>query len=237
MTGGRPGSSVGGMHTPRDHLTALRWGAAALVAAILADLAEDLVDPTGSGTAAEVFEAASQHHGRTIASAVFLLATSVLIVPAVFGLARTLEGRGRNIGRAAAGLALLGSMGHAALAALYLSWAAMPSSGAGREQLVGVIERIHDSGWVALLLPLIVAFPLSLVTVFVGLVRGRIVPRWVLLPVLAAPVAAAVVPGSDTLSTGTALVLLLIAACGLAARVFREPPAEPAAPRSAPATA
>lgn len=217
------------MNTTPHHLRAVRWGSVVLIATLLADLVEDLIDPTGDGSATKVFDAASNHHGRMIVSAIALLATSVLVVPAVFGLVRTLEDRGRRIGRVAAGLALLGSMGHAALATMYVIWAALPSAGASREQLIAAIDRIHDSGWLGLLLPLIVAFPLSLVTLFVALVRGRVAPRWVLAPVLAAPVAAAVGPGSDTTKTGIALVLLLVAAGGVAVRAFSKPRSEPAA--------
>jgi hypothetical protein len=71
-------------------------------------------------------------------------------------------------------------------------------------------------------MPLIVAFPFSLLAVMIAVARACVAPRWVLVPALAAPVAVAFVPGSDTVSTGTAQILLLIGACGLAARVLRE---------------
>jgi hypothetical protein len=62
-----------------------------LIAALLADLVEDLVDPTGDGSATKLFDAASHDQGLMIASAIALLATSVLVVPAVFVIVRTLE--------------------------------------------------------------------------------------------------------------------------------------------------
>jgi hypothetical protein len=195
-----------------------------LIAALLADLVEDLVDPTGDGSATKLFDAASHDQGLMIASAIALLATSVLVVPAVFVIVRTLEDRGRWIGRVAAGLALFGAIGHAALAALYIGWAALPSPEASSEQMIAAIDRMTSSAWFVLLLPFVVAFPLSLIATFIALVRGRVAPRWILAPVLAAPVATVAVPGSDTTKTGIALVLLLIAACGLAWRAFRRTP-------------
>ena len=223
------------MNTTPHQLRALRWGSVLLIATLLADLFEYLIDPTGDGSATKLLDAASHDHGRMIASAIALLATSVLVVPAVFVLVRTLEDRGRRIGRAAAGLALFGAIGHAALAALYIGWAALPSPEASSEQLIAAIDRMTDSAWFALLLPFIVAFPLSLVATFIALVRGRVAPRWTLAPVLAAPVAAFAFPGSDTTKTGVALVLLLIAAGGLAARAFRQTPEAAAATALAPA--
>lgn len=192
-----------------------RWSAIALIATVIADLAEHLIDPASSGNAADIFGAASQHHGRMIGSAALLLATSLLIVPAVFGLVRTLGDRGRRIGRAAAVLGLMGGLGHAALAALYLAWAAMPSASANPDQMIALVERVNDAASLALVAPLIVAFPLSLVVLLIALVRGDVAPRWVVAPTLAAPVA-----GIAGGSTGIALVCFLIAGCGLAARVF-----------------
>jgi hypothetical protein len=207
-----------------------RWSAIALIATVIADLAEDLIDPTGSGSAADIFGAASQLHGRTVGSAALLLATSLLIVPAVFGLVRTLRDRGRRIGHAAAVLGLMGALGHAALAALYLAWAAMPSASADSGQMIALVERMNDSSSFALVLPLIVAFPVSLVVLFIALVRGGVASRWALAPTLAAPVA-----GIAAGSTSIALACFLIAACNVAARVFSAQPAPDRSPL--PATA
>ena len=203
-----------------------RWSAVALIATVIADLAEDLIDPAPNGTAAEIFSAASHHHAAMVGSAALLLLTSLLIVPAVFGLVRTLGERGRRVGRAATVLGLMGALGHAALAALYLGWAAMPSAATSEAQMIALIERVNDSASFALLLPLIIAFPLALVVLLIALVRGRVAPRWVLVPTLAAPVAAAVAPGGSATGTGIALGCFLIAAIAVAARVFA--PAHPA---------
>jgi hypothetical protein len=201
-----------------------RWSAVALIATVIADLAEDLIDPAPSGKAAEIFSAASHHHGAMIGSAALLLLTSLLIVPAVYGLVRALGDRGRRVGRAATVLGLMGALGHAALAALYLGWAAMPSARTDEAEMIAVIERMSDSASFALLLPLILAFPLALVVLLVAMVRGRIAPRWVLVPALAAPVAAAVAPGGGAAATAAALGCFLIAAIAVAAQVFAPEP-------------
>ncbi len=213
---------------------AFRWSAVAVAGAIAADLAETLVDPANTDDSRRLFEAAAQHPGRMIASAYLLLATSLLIVPGVFGLVRTLTGRGRRLGRIASCLALLGALGHAALAMLYLVWLQAPKGGSDPEQMIALFNRITDAGPAIVMLPLIIAFPFSLLLLFAAMIRARFVPRLVLMPVLVAPVAAAAAPGGHVVATGTAQVLLLLAAFILATRGIRRLGAPPP---DAPATA
>ena len=197
--------------TPR----AIQLSLAALFAALLADLLEFWVDPASSGDGAKVVAAATEQHGRMVLAAILLLASAAFIVPAVFGLVGLLARRGRTLGRIAMVLALMGALGHAALAALYLLWSSMPAAGSNAA-LVAAIDRANDAGSMAVLAPLIIAFPVSFVLFFAAMVRGGVAPRWVLAPALAAPVCAIV--GHSTVA---ALVLLLVAACALAASVLR----------------
>src|SRR5690349_21724274 len=67
---------------PSYKLRSVRWPLAALFGALLADLAETLVDPANSGASAKVYAAAAQHETRMIASAICLLLSSVFTVPA-----------------------------------------------------------------------------------------------------------------------------------------------------------
>ena len=53
------------------------WGAAALIAAMLADLAETVFDPASSGEATDVYEAAVHDHGRMVLCGYLLLASAV----------------------------------------------------------------------------------------------------------------------------------------------------------------
>jgi hypothetical protein len=211
------------------------WSLAALFAALLADLAENFVDPLSSGEGADVIAGAIDHHGRTVLSAILLLASAAFLAPAVFGLARLLKQRGRRIGQAAMVLALLGALGHAALGGICLFWAAMPAEGASNAELVAAIDRAREAGSMAILAPLLIAFPISLVTFFIGMVRGRLAPVWVLAPTVAAPVSA-IVGGSDTVATAIALGFLLVATSGLAARLPGVPRAGATAPRTSPTT-
>jgi hypothetical protein len=209
------------MQTKLTHVTALRLGALALIGALCADLVEYVVDPVNTSAAEKVYEAAVQEHGRMIAAAIALLASAVLIVPAGFLLSTALDGRGRVIGRIAGALALLGGIGHGALAAVYLMWAGMPGEAADRDEIIAALDRVNESSAVLVMAPLAIAFPLSLVAIVVAVVRARIAPRWILVPTLAAPVVAIVGPGSSAVSTSIAIVLLLVAAVVLAGRAFQ----------------
>jgi D-alanyl-D-alanine carboxypeptidase len=195
---------------------AIRLSLAALFAALLADLLEFLVDPVSSGDGAKVVAGATEQHGLMVLSAILLLASAAFVVPAVFGLVRLLERRGRTLGWTAMALAVMGALGHAALAASYLLWSSMPAGTGSNAALIAAIDRANDAGSMAILAPLIIAFPVCFVVFFAAMVRGGIAPRWVLAPALAAPVCAIAAH-----STVAALALLLVASGALAVRVLR----------------
>ena len=211
------------MNGNKRHGKQLRWGVAALAGAMTADLAETLVDPANSGNAGKIYDAALRHHGAMVLSAGLLLLSSVLIVPGVFGIVRTFDARGRWLGRAARTFALLGAIGHGALAGVYLLWASIPGADASRAQLVALIDRIDSSHSLVLIFPLFIAFPIALVITFAAAVRAGRAPVWVLGLAAAAPVLAIVDPVSDRFATSAALVCLLTAAATLLVRRGRVP--------------
>jgi D-alanyl-D-alanine carboxypeptidase len=207
------------------------WAGAALIGAMLADLAEAVVDPASSGEATDVYDAAVGQHGRLVVSGYLLLLSALLIYPGVHGLARGVVDRGRRFARVAVVVSFLGALGHAALGAGYLMWAAIPGGGSTRSEMVAVIDRIMGS---AAVMPLgigFVAFPVCILLLFAALLRAGGAPRWVLLPVVAAPVAAAATPGPDYLPTAVALVLLLVAATAVMIGIVRDPAGERHGPK------
>jgi hypothetical protein len=108
-------------------------------------------------------------------------------------------------------------------------------SGSNTELIAG-IDRANDSVSLAPLAVLFIAFPLALVVTLIAMVRGRLAPRWVLVPAIAAPVAAIAAVGGDAAGTETALVLLLAATAALAVNLLGRPGSE-SEPRSAPVPA
>ena len=208
------------------------WAIAALIGAMLADLAETLVDPANTGEAAKFYAAATHHHGRMVASAVLLVVSALLLVPGVLGITRTLRDRGRGLGLAAAVFALLGGAGHVALAAFYLVFAAIPGSPLSAARELALLDHVVNSTEVKLLAPLAIAFPLALIATMLAAVRAGLLARRVLVLVAAAPVAAIVGPGSSAVKTCLALGLFVVAAAALARAV-----AGPARSAAAPAPA
>jgi hypothetical protein len=83
-----------------------------------------------------------------------------------------------------------------------------------------VFDRINSSSRLAALPPLFFAFPLSLVALFGALVRARFARRWVLLPVIAAPLVSIAGQSAAAGSTAVALVLPLVALSTAWQRVF-----------------
>ncbi len=195
----------------------LGWAVASLVGAMAADLAETLVDPANSGNATTIYDAALRSHGAMVLSAGLLLLSSVLIVPGVIGVVRSLGGRAVWLGRAAQTFALLGAIGHGALAGVYLMWASIPGGEASRAQLIDVIDRMNNSPSLVMIFPLFVAFPVALLSTYGAAVRARTAPKWVLGAAVAALGLAIAHPVSDRFSTSAALVCLIAAAAGLLA--------------------
>lgn len=194
----------------------LRWGIAGLVGAMAADLAETVVDPANSGNATRIYDAALDHHAAMVVSASLLLLSSAAIVPGVIGVVRSFDGRARVLGRIAQTFALLGAIGHGALAGVYLLWASIPGSGANRAQLIHLIDHMNSAPALALIFPLFIAFPVALLATNVAAVQARRAPRWVLVTAVGALAFAIVHPVSDRFATSGALLCLIAAAVGVA---------------------
>jgi len=205
-------------------------GVAALIAAMVADLVQTVVDPANSDKASKLYAASSHHHGRMVAAAILLLASAFLLVPGVFAVTRTLRTRGRRIGAAGAALAVLGAAGHVALATFYVVFATIPGSSLPAAQGVELLDHITHSREALVVAPLAIAFPLAILATLIATVRAGLVGRRLLVPLVAAPVVGIVAPGPDALKTCGALVLFLAAAAVLLRAASRQPAS------SAPAT-
>ncbi len=223
-----------GVVVDRGRRTAL-LGAVALAAAILADLAEFVLDPASSGKASQIVQASVEHHDKMVICGYLLLASSIFVFPGVYFLTRGLRERGRRLGQAAVVLGFMGALGHAALATAYLAWAAMPGEGTDQAPMLAIVDRMSSSASIAPLAIGFLAFPFALVTTQGALIRARVAPLWLLATVVAAPVSAIAVP--DTAGTGIALVLLLFSTAVVAARIARGTPSNAGVDNRRPAAA
>ncbi len=139
------------------------WGAAALAVAMLADLAEFVLDPASSGESARIVQASVEHHDKMVICGYLLLASAIFVFPGVYFLTRGLRGRGRRLGQVAVVLGFMGALGHTALATAYLAWAAMPGDSTNQAQVVDIVENMSGSASIAPLAVGFIAFPLALI--------------------------------------------------------------------------
>ncbi len=170
---------------------------------------EDRLDPTSGVT---FREAAVAHPGALTASAVTLLLSAILTVPAVVGLVHQARDRGAVLTRLGAGFTLLGAMGHMALCVLYLIMRSL--AGGDRAQMDAFETRMNaDVAVTAVALPLLLSFGIGIALLAWGAWRAGLIGWW-------GPAAVtAVVVAHDVLPSDVPTVVE-VAALGVLAVVF-----------------
>lgn len=152
----------------------------------LALFASEALDPVGEGTPDNLLAAATTSQGAMVASALVLLLSSVLLVPAVVGIVHLVRHRGAATAHVGGALLVLGGFGHAMAATFYLIVSTMPGRGVDAGQVASLLERVDASPNLAVAFVFILSFALGLLLAFIGLRRARIVPTWVLGAIVAA---------------------------------------------------
>jgi hypothetical protein len=141
-------------------------------------LAQDLVGARTPSDAAGQYAAVAAERGGTIASSVFLLVSSILLIPAVFGILHLVRGRGVTLAHIGGALAILGALGHVAVMTYQLALVEMTRAG-DREAMVTLIDRLSNSTTVGVIVfPMILAFALGLLILSLALWRARVVQGW-----------------------------------------------------------
>jgi hypothetical protein len=175
-------------------------------------VAQDLVGARTPGDAAGQYAAVAADPGGTIVSSVFLLASSIFLVPAVFGILHLVRERGVTLAHIGGGLAILGALGHVAVMTYQLTLVEMTRVG-DREAMVPLIDRLSNSTTVGLIVfPMILAFALGLLILSIALWRARIMQGWAAALVLAAVVLDVAAPDGAPAAVSTTKQLLAFAA-------------------------
>lgn len=152
------------MTTPSSTARRLRryTAGAGLIAFPALLVPQAMIDPATGGTGEVMYAAASAERGALLASAVLLIVSAVLMVPAVVGIVHQARDRGAALANAGGVLGVLGAFGHFGLAIFYLC--ALALRGGDRTQMVAYIERLNASPALgAVAFPLILCFGLSLI--------------------------------------------------------------------------
>lgn len=148
---------------------------------LLSEVADPLAD---DGGAAGLFEAAVDHEGALVGSALLLMASSIFLVPAVFGIAHVIPARGAWLAHFGVLFGVLGALGHGAAATHYL--VASATRGGNEGEMVALLERVDSSGAVAAVFPLIFAFAVGMLLLALAAWRAGFASGLVPLAIVAA---------------------------------------------------
>ena len=179
-----------------------------------------LIAPPNDGQAAGLFDAASSAPGRLTVEAFLLTISSVLLVVGVIGAARVVRGRGRRLAWAGALFGVMGALGHVAYATFSLITIRIVDAAPGREAAIETLDAINGDAAVGLLvMPLIVAYGLSVILLPIAFYRRRLVPLWVVGLAGIAFVLEVVAPGGVLAVDGVKYALAVAAAMTIAWRI------------------
>ena len=204
-----PQELSGTKHIDADASRTHRMATAAALAgsAVLVGIG-GLIAPSNDGQATGLYDAASSAPGRLTAEAVLLVISSILLVVGVIGAARVVRGRGRRLAWAAALFGVMGALGHVAYATFSLVTIKIVDAAPGREAAIETLDRINGDAAIGLLMmPLIVAYGLSVILLPIAFYRRRLVPLWVVGLAGLAFVLEVVVPGGVLVVVGVKYAL------------------------------
>lgn len=162
-------------HTHRTVTAAALAGSAVLVGI------GGLIAPPNDGQATGLYNAATSAPGRLTAEAVILVVSSLLLVVGVIGAARVIRGPGRRLAFAAALFGVMGALGHVAYATFSLITIGIVEAAPSRESALQTLDSINNDAAIGLLvMPLIIAYGLSVILLPIAYYRRRLVPPWVM---------------------------------------------------------
>ena len=155
-----------------------RYAAAAALAAFPALLVVQApIDPASGGTGEVMYAAASEQAAALLASAVLLMVSGMLMVPAVAGLVHLARGRGAALATFAAVLGVLGGFGHFGIGMFYLVTLALPGGDPG--QMAAYVDRLNAlPALTAIAFPLILCFGFGVVAMSWAAWRIGLIGWW-----------------------------------------------------------
>ena len=150
-----------------------------LILAPLLSLASSLVSPALKSDEGAQLDVIAQHPNRWYWFTLLLLAGSILLVPALLGIAALVRERSPRLGNIGGGLAVLGSLiAIGDVMSQFMSWQ-MVAAGADHAQMAALLKRFDDTAGVSLVFSVGgLAVLAGTVLLTVGLIRGRLAPAW-----------------------------------------------------------
>lgn len=152
-------------------------------AALIANLVGPSRERDGLDSFAAFLDFAAREPDRFVGWTVGLLISVVLLVPAIFGIAQPIRGRGATLAQLGVAIGTLGALGHMSIVTRNVFFQAM--AGGPRAEMVALGDRFFMSmSNAALLFPLIMVYGVGLLLLIAATWRAGIVPAWAPLIVL-----------------------------------------------------
>ena len=174
-----------------------------LIAAPLLFAAAEIATPQPSGSATAQLAAFAQHRDQLLAGVLCGLASSMLFVPAVFGLLHRIRDRGVVYAHIAAAMITYGLITGAALGGINVMFWVMTKPGMNRGAMVSLLNGL-EHGSAGLGAPVLAGhylFALGIVLLGIAVWRARLAPRWAAILVALWPVSdIALSPAGDVAS-------------------------------------
>lgn len=209
---------------PSRRIRRLAAGAGLILFPVLL-IPQAVVDPAEGGTGEVMYRAATEAGGALALSAVLLIVSAFLMVPAAAGVLHQARDRGAGLADVGATLAVLGGFGHFAIAMFYL--VSLSLAGGDEAEMVAYIDRLNESAAIgAVAFPLILCFGLGVAILPWAAWRAGAVGWWAPAVATAAVVVAQGLPFSNDLIVLTTLGALVVVFGHLGVRVLRMTDAE-----------
>ena len=153
--------------------------AASLVLAPLFSLASALVAPALRSDESAQLDVIAQHPTRWYWFTLLLLIGSILLVPALLGIAALVRERTPRLGHIGGALPVLGSLiAIGGVTSQFMSWQ-MVATGADHAQMAALLTRFDDAAGVSVVFSVGgLAVLVGTVMLTIGLIRGRVAPAW-----------------------------------------------------------
>ena len=187
--------------------------AISMIAAPLFLVASALVSPQLKSDEGAQIGVIAAHATRWYWFTLLLLIGSILLIPALFGIAALLHERSPRLANIGGGLAILGSLvAIGDVMSQFVSWQ-MAANGADRQQMAALLHRFDTAAGVGVVFSVGgLAVLVGVILLTIGLIRTRIAPAWAAVGLSAATLLN-VVAFSSASAAGVAVswVVLLVA--------------------------
>src|SRR4051794_559504 len=218
----------------------MRIAAVSMVAAPLFLVASALVSPQLKSDEGAQLDVIAAHATRWYWFTLLLLIGSILLVPALLGIAALLHERSPRLANVGGGLAVLGSLiSIGDVMSQFVSWQ-MVASGADRDQMAALLHRFDNAAGVGVVFSVGgLAVLIGVILLTVGLIRTRVAPAWAAIGLSLATVVNIVAFSSASAAGVTVSWVVLLVAMGyigrsaLARGTMRGSTATAAQPRTA----